>query len=73
MDDWTEGSRNGPYIDWDYLQDISMSKGMHISTSPFHVQRYACRVADLWETEQGRRLRVTANIFVSLNFRPHQE
>ena len=62
-----------PLVSWDYLQDITMSKAMHISTSPFLLQRYAVRAAKLWEEETGRRPKVFADTQLSMNFRPYQQ
>jgi vitamin K-dependent gamma-carboxylase len=59
-------------ISWDYLKDVPVSKGMHISTQPFLLRRYARRVATLWEKEYGRRPAVHARTAVSLNGRPAQ-
>lgn len=68
----SNGPQTPPRISWDYLQDLSISKGMHISTQPFLLQLYAERVAALWEREHGRRPAVYARASVSLNGRPYQ-
>jgi vitamin K-dependent gamma-carboxylase len=70
--DSLENPDEGPEISWDYLRELSVSQGMHISTQPFLLRRYARRVADLWEHEYGRRPEVHASTAVSLNGRPHQ-
>lgn len=59
-------------ISWNYLTELSNSKGMHISYQPFYLRRYARRVASLWEKEYGRRPTVRASTAVSLNRRPSQ-
>ncbi|MFM7101425.1 MAG: HTTM domain-containing protein, partial [Verrucomicrobiota bacterium] len=59
-------------VDWNYRGDAGRSKSMHLSSNPFLLQRYAVRVADLWEREQGRRPRVLAQTAVSLNGRALQ-
>jgi vitamin K-dependent gamma-carboxylase len=61
-----------PMIWWNTLSDATVSKFDHISNHPFYLRRYARRVADLWETEYGRRPAVTAITGVSLNHRPYQ-
>jgi vitamin K-dependent gamma-carboxylase len=67
------GSGQEPaHVSWDPLRDISLSQAMHISTNPFLLQRYASRVADLWQKETGSRPKVFAKTAVSLNFRPAQ-
>jgi hypothetical protein len=60
------------HISWDLLRDISLSQAMHVSTNPFLLQRYACRVADLWQKESGSRPKVFARSGLSLNHRPQQ-
>lgn len=59
-------------VDWNYVRDAGRSKGMHLSSNPFLLQRYAVRVADLWEREHGRRPKVLAQTAVSLNGRALQ-
>jgi vitamin K-dependent gamma-carboxylase len=61
-----------PYIFWNTLKDVNMSKLTHISNQPFYLRRYARRIAGLWEKQYGRRPVVTATTAVSLNRRPHQ-
>jgi len=72
MQGWTEGQWGDPFIDWDYARDLSMSKAMHISTSPFHLRTYARSIADRWENSRGHRPVVRAQTHVSFNFRPSQ-
>jgi vitamin K-dependent gamma-carboxylase len=67
-----DDSHHEPYVWWNYMQDLPVSKSMHISTQPFILRRYARRVAELWEQEHGRRPAVHAVTHVSLNFRPVQ-
>lgn len=62
----------GPRVVWNYVRDAGRSKSMHLSSNPFLLQRYAVRVADLWERENGRRPKVTAQTAVSLNGRALQ-
>ncbi len=61
-----------PHIYWNSLKDLPISKMVHISNQAFYLRRYARRVADLWETEYGRRPVVNALTAVSLNGRPYQ-
>jgi hypothetical protein len=61
-----------PFIAWDYIQDVTSSKAMHLGMQPFLLRRYARRVADLWETQHGRRPSVHALTTISLNGRPFQ-
>jgi len=61
-----------PVISWDPRNDWSISKGMHISTNPFLLHRYARRVAALWEKQYGRRPALHAKAVVSLNQHPPQ-
>ena len=61
-----------PFVAWDYMKELTPSKGMHISTQPFLLRRYARRVADLWQAEYGRRPSVYAATSLSLNGRPLQ-
>ncbi len=61
-----------PFVPWDYLQDVPVSKAMHISTQPFILRRYARRVADLWQARTGHRPAVYATTALSLNGRPFQ-
>lgn len=62
-----------PYVDWDYMRDMTVSQAMHASTQPFLLRRYARRVARLWEQENGRQPAVRALTEVSLNLRPPQQ
>ena len=55
---------------WNLFRDVGPSKGMHISTQPFLLRRYAQRVADAWASDQGRRPEVRARTQLSLNRRP---
>jgi hypothetical protein len=55
---------------WNLFRDVGPSKGMHISTQPFLLRRYALRVADAWTQEQNRRPEVRARTQLSLNRRP---
>jgi hypothetical protein len=61
-----------PFVAWDYMKELTASKGMHISTQPFLLRRYARRVADLWQAQYGRRPSVYAATSLSLNGRPLQ-
>jgi hypothetical protein len=61
-----------PHIYWNSLQDLSISKMVHISNQAFYLRRYARRVAELWEKEYGRRPTVNALTALSLNGRPYQ-
>ncbi len=61
-----------PFIPWNYMEDVTVSKAMHIGMQPFLLRRYARRVADLWEARFGRRPAVYASTGVSLNGRPYQ-
>lgn len=61
-----------PQIYWNGLRDLPASKLMHISNQAFYLRRYARRVADLWQSENGRRPAVRAQTAVSLNGRPYQ-
>ncbi len=61
-----------PRVSWDVLRDLSVSQAMHISTNPFLLQRYAMRIAQLWEKETASRPGVFAKTGLSLNFRPSQ-
>jgi hypothetical protein len=62
-----------PTIRWNSDRDLTRSKYMHTSTQAFYLQRYASRVADLWEAEYSRRPKIFAITAVSLNGRPHQD
>jgi vitamin K-dependent gamma-carboxylase len=62
-----------PYIPWDYMQDVTISKAMHISTQPFLLRRYARRIAEAWERKHGNRPSVYAFTSVSLTGRPLQQ
>jgi vitamin K-dependent gamma-carboxylase len=68
----TGNTQEAPRISWDVLRDLSVSQAMHVSTNPFLLQRYASRVADLWQKESGIRPKVFARTAVSLNYRPPQ-
>ncbi|HVR34838.1 MAG TPA: HTTM domain-containing protein, partial [Methylomirabilota bacterium] len=61
-----------PSIRWNSHKDLTRSKYMHTSVQAFYLQRYASRVADLWEAEYSRRPKVFALTAFSLNGRPHQ-
>ena len=61
-----------PRIAWNYLDELTVSQGMHISTQPFLLRQYARHVADLWEEDYGHRPKVYAQTQVSLNGRPFQ-
>ena len=65
-------SRSFPEVYWNIQKDVTISKGIHISNQAFYLQRYARRVANLWQAEYGRRPRVHAMTAVSFNGRPHQ-
>jgi len=65
--------RMAPYIWWNSVSDLPVSKVMHISYQAFYLRRYARRVARLWEAEYGRKPLVQASTAVSLNGRPHQQ
>jgi hypothetical protein len=60
------------YISWNYSQELTISQGMHLSTQPFILRKYAQHVAQLWEQEYHRRPAVHAVTGVSLNGRPAQ-
>jgi len=60
------------YICWNYLRELTLGEGMHLSMQPFLLREYARHIADLWEPEYGRRPTVHAETAVSLNFRPTQ-
>ena len=62
-----------PYIYWNSVADLTVSKVMHMSYQAFYLRRYARRVADLWQSEYGRRPVVQAMTAVSLNGRPPQQ
>src|SRR6185369_15901250 len=55
-----------PYIYWNILRDLSISKMLHISNQAFYLRKYAQRVADLWEKEYRRRPAIHAKTAVSL-------
>ncbi len=55
---------------WNLFRDVGPSKGMHISTQPFLLRRYAQRVAEAWNKDHGRRPEVRARTQLSLNRRP---
>lgn len=57
-------------VRWNLFRDVSPSKGMHVSTQPFLLRRYARRVAGEWERESGRWPEVHAWTRLSLNRRP---
>ena len=63
---------DGPRVEfrWNLFRDVGPSKGMHLSTQPFLLRRYAQRVADAWALDQGRRPEVRARTQLSLNRRP---
>ena len=63
---------DGPRVEfrWNLFRDVGPSKGMHLSTQPFLLRRYAQRVADAWASDQGRRPEVRARTQLSLNRRP---
>jgi hypothetical protein len=61
-----------PYISWNYMLELTVSQGMHVSTQPFLLREYARHVAALWEKEYGRRPEVNAATAVSFNGRPFQ-
>ena len=67
-----DASASPPRISWDYHRSLGTSKGMHISTQPFLLRRYARQLASDWERRHGRRPGVYAKAFVSLNFRSLQ-
>jgi vitamin K-dependent gamma-carboxylase len=62
---------DGPRVEfrWNLFRDVGPSKGMHLSTQPFLLRRYAQRVADAWALDQGRRPEVRARTQLSLNRR----
>ena len=62
-----------PYLYWNSVGDLTVSKVMHMSYQAFYLRRYARRVADLWAAEYGRRPVVQAMTAVSLNGRPPQQ
>jgi hypothetical protein len=59
-------------ISWNYLADATVSQGMHMSMQPFLLQRYAVRIAELWEGRYGRFPQVSTLTSVSLNNRHGQ-
>ncbi|MDX1951441.1 MAG: HTTM domain-containing protein [Verrucomicrobiota bacterium] len=61
-----------PRIFWNHSRDLPLSKGMHISTQPFLLRRYARKVAKQWLEITGRYPVVQSETAVSLNFRPAQ-
>lgn len=61
-----------PSLWWNTPADVTDSKLNHLSNQPFYLQRYAMRVAGVWERELGRRPAVHAVTSVSLNGRPPQ-
>ncbi len=61
-----------PYIWWNSPKDLTLSKLMHVSAQPFYLRRYARRVAELWQSEYGRRPAIHAITLMSLNGRPPQ-
>ncbi len=63
---------SAPRISWDYHRSLGPSKGMHISTQPFLLRRYARQLASNWEALTGRKPGVYAKSYVSLNFRNMQ-
>ncbi len=67
----TTGS-DGPRVEvrWNLFRDVGPSKGMHLSTQPFLLRRYAHRVAGIWKGESGRWPEVRAWTQLSLNRRP---
>jgi hypothetical protein len=70
--DSADDPEESPFISWDYLKDLTLSKGMHISTHPFLLRRYARIVAKEWQKLYGRWPVVRAFTGVSLNRRPLQ-
>lgn len=69
----TESTRaDGHHVEfrWNLFRDVGPSKGMHLSTQPFLLRRYALRVAEAWNTDFGRRPEVRARTRLSLNRRP---
>ncbi len=62
-----------PRIQWNNMKDVDESKLIHLSIQPFYLKRYACRVANLWQEQYGRRPQVNAVTSVSINGRPYQE
>jgi hypothetical protein len=70
--DSQDQARMAPYIWWNSISDLTVSKVMHISYQAFYLRRYARRMAGLWEAEYGRRPAIQAGTSVSLNGRPHQ-
>lgn len=65
-------SERPPYIWWNSLRDLSISKLLHSSNQAFYLRRYARRVAAVWEKEYGRRPQINAFTSMSLNGRPYQ-
>jgi len=61
-----------PYIWWNSLKDLSISKLLHSSNQAFYLRRYARRVAAIWEKQYGRRPQINAFTSMSLNGRPYQ-
>lgn len=61
----------GPRVEfrWNLFRDVGPSKGMHLSTQPFLLRRYAHRVAEAWNKDFGRRPEVRARTQLSLNRR----
>ena len=57
-------------VRWNLFRDVGPSKGMHLSTQPFLLRRYAHRIAGIWKQEFGRWPEVRARTQLSLNRRP---
>jgi vitamin K-dependent gamma-carboxylase len=70
--DHQDHPERAPYIWWNSVRDLSVSKLLHLSNQAFYLRRYARRVAGRWEKEYGRRPIVNAATSMSLNGRPHQ-
>ena len=71
--DSQDNPEHPPYIWWNCLKDLTVSKFNHVSNQAFYLRRYARRVAGLWEKDYGHRPAVYASTAVSLNRRPFQE
>jgi hypothetical protein len=61
-----------PHSIWNYLQDLNISKAMHISSQPFLLQKYAKYVAAQWKNKYNNHPSITAETHISLNGRPFQ-
>lgn len=72
LTDYTAKPDLPPSILWNYLEDLNVSKAMHMGTQPFLLREYCRHIASTDAYLKGRPVEIFAETFVSMNGRPFQ-